>query len=73
MPIVLKLQDIHSDVNLTSQRGYISVEFALGQIIFISRTIYVVVHCGKYLNSTPNSLYDLIDFIENLIVPNFVK
>ena len=30
-------------------------------------------HCGKYLDSTSTSLNNLIDSIEDLIVPNFVK
>ena len=30
-------------------------------------------HCGKYLNSTPTFLKDLIESIEDLIVLNFVK
>ena len=30
-------------------------------------------HCGKYLDSAPTFLNDLIDSIEELIVPNFVK
>ena len=30
-------------------------------------------HCEKYLNSIPTSLNNLIDSIEGLIVPNFVK
>jgi len=32
-----------------------------------------LLHCGKYLDSTPTFLNNLIESIEDLIVPNFVK
>ena len=38
-----------------------------------SDQVSLQVHCGKYLNSTPTSLNDLTDYIEDLIVTNFVK
>ena len=41
--------------------------------ILLLVTDTAVLHYGKYLNSTQDSLNNLIDSIEGLIVPNFEK